>query len=108
MIVAPYLHFSSARVLTFSILAASFHFAYPRDINIAANFLAGVRPLRDFFDTPDLAVMDDAIVNGTLPALPGVDANRFALGRDRFDSGAALAREALRSRRNRGRNRQLL
>ena len=47
------------------------HFAYPRDISIAANFSAGGRPLRDFFDTPDLAVMDDAIVNGTLRASPG-------------------------------------
>jgi AMP nucleosidase len=47
------------------------HFAYPRDISIAANFPAGDRALRDFFDTPDLAVMDDAIVNGTLGASPG-------------------------------------
>jgi AMP nucleosidase len=28
------------------------------------------RPLRDLFDTPDLATIDDAIVNGTLPAGP--------------------------------------
>jgi AMP nucleosidase len=47
------------------------HFAYPQDINIATNFHAGDRPLRDFFDTPDLAVMDDGIVNGTLQAPPG-------------------------------------
>jgi len=50
------------------------HFAYPRDINIAANFPAGDRPLRDFFDTPELAVMDDAIVNGMLRASPGAPA----------------------------------
>jgi AMP nucleosidase len=50
------------------------HFAYPRDINVAVDFLAGDRPLRDFFDTPDLAVMDDAIVNGTLRVLPGAPA----------------------------------
>ena len=47
------------------------HFAYPRDINIAASLAARSaaafdRPLRDLFDTPDLATMDDAIVNGTL------------------------------------------
>src|SRR5216683_648453 len=47
------------------------HFAYPQVINIATNFHAGDRPLRDFFDTPDLAVMDDGIVNGTLQAPPG-------------------------------------
>jgi AMP nucleosidase len=42
------------------------HFAYERDINVAANLPAGERPLRDLFDTPDLATMDDSIVNGTL------------------------------------------
>jgi len=44
------------------------HFAYPGGIATAASF-APVRPerlLRDVFDTPDLAAMDDAIVNGTL------------------------------------------
>jgi AMP nucleosidase len=50
------------------------HFAYPRDINISATFPVGERPLRDFFDTPDLAGMDDAIVNGTLRSPPGVPA----------------------------------
>ncbi len=50
------------------------HFAYPRDINIATDLHASDRPLRDFFDTPDLAVMDDAIVNGTLRASPGAPA----------------------------------
>jgi AMP nucleosidase len=47
------------------------HFAYRRDINVEAGLSAGaklsvVRPLRDVFDTPDLAAMDDAIANGTL------------------------------------------
>lgn len=46
------------------------HFAYRRDINIAASVPARDRPLRDLFDTPDLATIDDAIVNGTLPAGP--------------------------------------
>ena len=52
------------------------HFAYRRDMNIAAALSAGgkpmiERPLRDVFDTPDLAAMDDAIVNGTLQLPPG-------------------------------------
>jgi AMP nucleosidase len=42
------------------------HFAYRRDINIVASFSTRDRPLRDLFDTPDLATMDDAIVDGTL------------------------------------------
>jgi AMP nucleosidase len=50
------------------------HFAYARDVNISTTSPAGERPLRDFFDTPDLAVMDDAIVNGTLRSPPGAPA----------------------------------
>ena len=51
------------------------HFAYRRDINIEAgvsmrNQAPSERPLREVFDTPDLAAMDDAIVNGTLHVLP--------------------------------------
>ena len=46
------------------------HFAYRRDINITANALTRDRPLRDLFDTPDLGTIDDAIVDGTLPAGP--------------------------------------
>lgn len=47
------------------------HFAYRRDINIEAVLSSGGnpaidRPLRDVFDTPDLAAMDDAVANGTL------------------------------------------
>jgi AMP nucleosidase len=49
------------------------HFAYPRGINVATD-LPGDRPLRDFFDTPDLAAMDDSIVNGTLQTPPGAPA----------------------------------
>ncbi|MCW5730980.1 MAG: AMP nucleosidase [Alphaproteobacteria bacterium] len=53
------------------------HFAYKRDINIetAGHRADGVpsdRPLRDLFDTPDLADMDDGIVNG----MPGRHAGR--------------------------------
>jgi AMP nucleosidase len=46
------------------------HFAYRRDMNIEAAASAGRKspldqPLRDVFDTPDLAAIDDAIANGT-------------------------------------------
>ena len=52
------------------------HFAYRRDLNLEAAASAGRklpvdRPLRDVFDTPDLAAMDDAIANATLQRLPG-------------------------------------
>jgi AMP nucleosidase len=52
------------------------HFAYHRDINIEAELPSGGksvvdRPLRDVFDTPDLAAMDDAVANGTLQLPPG-------------------------------------
>jgi AMP nucleosidase len=43
------------------------HFAYHRDINVTVSVPVRDRPLRDLFDTPDLATIDDAIVNGTLP-----------------------------------------
>jgi AMP nucleosidase len=48
-------------------------FAYRRDINSEAGFAHAPldRLLRDLFDTPDLASMDDAIVNGTLHRPPG-------------------------------------
>jgi AMP nucleosidase len=52
------------------------HFAYKRDISIETELLrrdgaAAERPLRDLFDTPDLAAMDDTIVNGTHRLAPG-------------------------------------
>jgi AMP nucleosidase len=52
------------------------HFAYGGDIDVEAGFtfeekLASARPLRDLFDTPDLASMDDAIVDGLLPVERG-------------------------------------
>ena len=52
------------------------HFAYRRDINIEAAISAGdksslLRSLRDIFDVPDLATMDDAIANDTLQLIPG-------------------------------------
>lgn len=51
------------------------HFAYRRDANIGAAFAGNDKPvpeapLRDVFDTPDLAAMDDAIANGTLETAP--------------------------------------
>jgi AMP nucleosidase len=48
-------------------------FAYRRDISAAAGPV-GAAPrnlLQDIFDTPDLARIDDAIVNGTVPPVPG-------------------------------------
>src|SRR6516164_2336532 len=55
------------------------HFAYRRDINIEAALTnddnsAVTRSLRDVFDTPDLAAMDDAIADGTLELAPGAPA----------------------------------
>ncbi|MBR0873084.1 AMP nucleosidase [Bradyrhizobium tropiciagri] len=52
------------------------HFAYRRDINIEAALTiadssAFTRSLRDVFDTPDLAAMDDAIADGTFELKPG-------------------------------------
>jgi AMP nucleosidase len=52
------------------------HFAYRRDINIEAALTiadssAFTRTLRDVFDTPDLAAMDDAIADGTFDLPPG-------------------------------------
>jgi AMP nucleosidase len=52
------------------------HFAYRQDVNVTGDTVASPSrpPLRDLFDTPDLAVMDDAIVNGTLELPPGAPA----------------------------------
>jgi AMP nucleosidase len=52
------------------------HFAYRRDINIEATLSPGdkssvVRSLRDHFDVPDIATMDDAIANDALQLAPG-------------------------------------
>ncbi len=40
------------------------HFAYRRDISLAASFPSREQSLRDLFDTPNLGQMDDAIVDG--------------------------------------------
>jgi AMP nucleosidase len=54
------------------------HFAYASDIGIAASRVSGGQatelPLRDRFDTPDLATMDDSIADGTLRLQPGAPA----------------------------------
>lgn len=52
------------------------HFAYRRDLNIESALSGGASPnlrrsLRDVFDTPDPAAMDDAIADGTLELPPG-------------------------------------
>jgi AMP nucleosidase len=54
------------------------HFAYRSDINaeagVGTHSPLDERPLRDLFDTPDLAAMDDAIVDGTLSRPPNAPA----------------------------------
>jgi AMP nucleosidase len=52
------------------------HFAYRRNVSIAVALRGGgspmaEQPVRDVFDTPDLAAMDDAIANGTLETPAG-------------------------------------
>ncbi len=48
------------------------HFAFPEGIYVEGELTEQIdRPLRDMFDVPDLAVVDDAIVNGTFVAAPG-------------------------------------
>ena len=52
------------------------HFAYRRDINIEAAITTSenssvTRSLRDAFDVPDLATMDDSIADGTFERRPG-------------------------------------
>jgi AMP nucleosidase len=47
------------------------HFAFPRNIALAASYPVGEKALRDFFDTPDLATINDAIVDGTQHSVPG-------------------------------------
>lgn len=49
------------------------HFAGRRDMSFETAFsrTPADRPLRDLFDTPDLAAMDDSIVNGTLQVASG-------------------------------------
>ncbi|MGL9620480.1 AMP nucleosidase [Bradyrhizobium sp. U531] len=52
------------------------HFAYRRDINIEAAITTSenspvARSLRDAFDVPDLATMDDSIADGTFELRPG-------------------------------------
>jgi AMP nucleosidase len=56
--------------------AIPIHFAYRRDINIEAAITnddraVARRSLRDLFDTPHLAAMDDAIADGTFELPPG-------------------------------------
>ncbi|MGF1612229.1 MAG: AMP nucleosidase [Kiloniellales bacterium] len=51
------------------------HFAYKHDINLETERVQRAaapsdRPLRDLFDVPDLAAMDDSIINGTLELAP--------------------------------------
>ena len=48
------------------------HFAFPDVVHVEGEVADRIDvPLRDMFDVPDLAVMDDAIVNGTFVPKPG-------------------------------------
>ncbi|OZI35761.1 AMP nucleosidase [Bordetella genomosp. 1] len=48
------------------------HFAFPDGAYVEGEHLESLkRPLRDLFDVPDLAVTDDAIVNGSWKGRPG-------------------------------------
>jgi len=48
------------------------HFAFPDGVHVEGETADRIdRPLRDIFDVPDLAVTDDAIVNGTFHPAPG-------------------------------------
>jgi len=48
------------------------HFAFPDGMHVEGALVAQIdRPFRDLFDVPDLAITDDAIVNGTFEARPG-------------------------------------
>jgi AMP nucleosidase len=49
------------------------HFALPGDVEVSVDITEKLgRPLRDVFDVPDLAITDDAIVNGTYGTAPGL------------------------------------
>jgi AMP nucleosidase len=65
------------------------HFAYRSDINaeagIGSHSPLDERPLRDLFDTPDLAAMDDAIVDGTQRVVPGAPAQLALFRAARID-----------------------
>lgn len=55
------------------------HFAFPDGIHLESGLGADrIRALRDSFDVPDLAYMDDSIVNGTWTPRPG-EASPLAL-----------------------------
>ena len=48
------------------------HFAFPDGIHVDSTLVERIdRPFRDLFDVPDLAITDDAIVNGTHEPRPG-------------------------------------
>ena len=62
------------------------HFAFPEGIYVEGELTEQIdRPLRDMFDVPDLAVVDDAIVNGTFVAAPGKAAPLAPFNASRID-----------------------
>lgn len=55
-----------------SAMAIPLHFAFLRNTYVEGSLPQNVtRPLRDLFDVPDLATMDDDIANGTYEPAPG-------------------------------------
>jgi len=65
-------HHKEPVVVGESRLPIPLHFAFPDNTHLTGNWSDGMdRPLRDMFDVPDLAVTDDAIVNGTYEVAPG-------------------------------------
>ena len=62
------------------------HFSFPDGMNVEGELPdAGAYPLRDMFDVPDIATMDDAIVNGTFEASPGTPHPLAAFTAPRID-----------------------
>ena len=56
-----------------SVMPIPLHFAFPDGVHVEGEVADKIdRPLRDMFDVPDLALMDDDIVNGTYVPKPGV------------------------------------
>ena len=57
-----------------SLIPIPLHFVFADDTRLSGHWDdLFSRPLRDLFDVPDLAITDDAIVNGTFEAMPGKD-----------------------------------
>ncbi len=65
------------------------HFAFEDTLHVEANLDTLDRPLRDVFDTPDLATTDDHIANGTHEVKPGEPAPLSIFTAQRVDYSLA-------------------